>query len=77
MKKILIVIMLVGLGCSPHGYRRDGGGYTLYRSRMMIPGSNSRRARLSPRPSDRPVNRDDPWPDESQNLFDSYSTLRP
>ncbi|MBN1359785.1 MAG: hypothetical protein JW993_04295 [Sedimentisphaerales bacterium] len=77
MKKLLLVILLAGLGCSPHGYRRDGGGYTLYRSRMMMPESASSRARLAPPPTGRPLDRDDPLPDESPNLFDSYLTLRP
>jgi hypothetical protein len=77
MKKALLVIVLAGLGCAPQGYRRDGGGYTLYRSRMMMPKMVGSRPRLSPGPLDRPLNRDDPVPDESPSLFDAYSTLRP
>ncbi len=76
MKRLLLIVVLTGLGCSRQGYQRDGG-YTLYRSRMMMPESAGSRARLSPPPTGRPLDRDDPLPGESQNLFDAHSTLRP
>jgi hypothetical protein len=77
MKKLLLIVVFAGLGCSPHGYRSDGGGYTLYRSRMMMPETTASRARCAPGPSGRPLDRDDPQPDKPQDLFDSYSVLRP
>ena len=78
MKKALVAVILLAslTGCSPHSYRSDTGGYTLYRSRMMTPESPEQRMYA---PQDVPGSSLD-WDDRSggpPDLFDAYSTFRP
>ena len=77
MKRVLFLMLLTGLGCSSHGYRSDGNGYLLYRSRMMTPESSDYRGWAFSEVPGRALDKDDPLPDESQDLFDTYSTFRP
>ena len=67
-KLILTGLLLLVAGCAFEGYRREDGGYTLYRSRMMSPEGGA---------SDEDSQWTFPRSDTTRSLFDAYDAWQP